>query len=133
MHLNFFNQIMLSSCCANLLNEQVLQTFQRICTDSCQLNPVTPSTPYTLGCAQINCKQVDSSLTTEAAKMVAVAIVGSRLDYCNSSSCRHIHIKSCSPSDGSEHPGSSCCTKVSVLPHHASFGRPALATRSPSN
>ena len=49
------------------------------------------------------------------------------------SSCRHIRIKSCSTSDGSEHPCSSCCTKVSVLPHHASSGRPALATCSPSN
>ena len=44
-------------------------------------------------------------------------------------SCRPFRIKSCSPSDGSEHPRpcSSCCTKVLVLPHHASSGRPLLA------
>ena len=78
-------------------------------------------------------RHIRSSLTTEAAKTIAVAIVGSRLDYCNSLLAGHIHIKSCSPSDGPEHPCSSCCTKVSVLPYHASSGRPALATCSPSN
>ena len=44
----------------------------------------------------------------------------------------HLRIKSCSPSVGSEHPCSSCCTKVSVLPHHASSGQPALAPSTPS-
>ena len=75
-------------------------------------------------------RHIRSSLTTEAAKTVAMAIVNSRLDYCN---CMHIRIKSCLLSVGSEHPCSSCCTKVSILPHHASFGRPSLAPCTPSN
>ena len=45
------------------------------------------------------------------------------------SSCRHLRIKSCSPSVGSEHPSSSCCAKVSVLPHHASSGLHWLPVR----
>ena len=55
-----------------------------------------------------------------------MAIVGSRLDYCNSL-LAGTSASNLAPSVGSEHPCSSCCTKVSVLPHHASSGRPALA------
>ena len=78
-------------------------------------------------------RHIRSSLTTEAAKTVAVAIVGSRLDYCNfllagtsASNLARLQLVQ-------NTLARSCCTKVSVLPHHASSGRPALAPCTPSN
>ena len=38
-------------------------------------------------------RHIRASLTTEASKTIAAAIVGSRLDFCNSDPCRHIRLK----------------------------------------
>ena len=47
-------------------------------------------------------RHIRLSLTTEAAKAIAVVIVGSRFDYCKfSSKGMHVRIKSCSPLVGS--------------------------------
>ena len=50
-------------------------------------------------------RHIRASLTTEASKTIAAAIVGSRLDFCKSLLA-------------AEYSCSSCRTKTSVLPHH---------------
>ena len=76
---------------------------------------------------------IRASLTTEAFKTIAAAIVGSRLDFCNSSPGWHIRFESDSPSACPEYSCSSCRTKAAVLPHHARPFGFALASGSPQN
>ena len=77
-------------------------------------------------------RHIRASLTTEASKTIAAAIVGSRLDYCNSPGW-HIHFKSNSPSACPEYSCSSGRRKTSVLPHHTCSFWFALASGSPQN
>ena len=77
-------------------------------------------------------RHIRSSLTTEVCKTIAAAIVGSRLDYCNSS-CWHFSFKPGSPTAYSKYTCSGSHRKISFLSHHArSFGF-ALASCSSQN
>ena len=78
-------------------------------------------------------RHIRSSLTAEAAKTVATAIVGSRLDYCQFSSRRHICFKPISPTACSEYPCTRCGPKVSLWSYHACFVWIALASCSSQN
>ena len=78
-------------------------------------------------------RHIRTSLTTEASKTIAAAIVGSRLDFCNSLLAGHIRFKSDSSSARSEYSCSSCRTKTSVLPHYACSLGFTLASGSPQN
>ena len=79
-------------------------------------------------------RHIRSSLTTEAAKTAAVAIVGSQLGHCNGLLAGQVRIKSCSPSGGPEYPWSRWCTAglgtATITPGQAG---PALAPGTPSN
>ena len=71
------------------------------------------------GAARIQLRHIRSSLNTEACKTVAAAIVGLRLDYCNSllagtSVSNLARLPACS-----KHTCSGLCPEISLLPHYA--------------
>ena len=78
-------------------------------------------------------RHIRTSLTIEASKTIAAAIVGSRLLFLQLSPGWHIRFKSDSPPACSEYSCSSCRTKTSVLPHYACSLGFALASGSPQN
>ena len=76
-------------------------------------------------------RHIRASLTTEASKTIAAAIVGSRLDFCNSllagtSVSNLTRLASCP-----KYSCLSCHTQTSVLPHHTCPFLFALASGSP--
>ena len=78
-------------------------------------------------------RHIRASLTTEASKTIAAAIVGSRFDFCNFLLAGTSVFKSDSPSACPEYSCSSCYPKTSVLPHHTCPFGFALASGSPQN
>ena len=78
-------------------------------------------------------RHIRTSLTIEASKTIAAAIVGSRLDFCNSLLAGTSVSNLTRLQRGSEYSCSSCRTKTSVLPHYACSLGFALASGSPQN
>ena len=108
-----------SSLCSYSNSRISTRLLQLSCSWHMYLKPcsTTACTKYTCSCCypKISAlRHIRSSLTTEACKTIATAIVGSRLDYMQLSSSWHIYLKPCSTTACTKYTCSSCYPKISV-------------------